>query len=111
MAGGSPLVAPALRLAARDGGSSADTFERLAVRSQQRTELDREVMVATAQSRHSVRLMVVLPVAVFAVLLATGHLARLAAAGPAGTAALAVGVALQSLGLLAMAAMTQRAAS
>lgn len=104
------LAGPAVRIAAEAGGAAAGVFGRLAVRSLEHTETERERRVATAQVRLSAWVVGSIPVVVIAALVATGRAAALVAAGPIGVGALIAGVALMLLGVAAVWTMSRRVA-
>jgi Flp pilus assembly protein TadB len=105
------LAGPAVRIAAEAGGAAAGVFGRLAVRSLEQIEAERERRVATAQVRLSAGVVASLPLVVVIGLLATGRAAALAAAGPVGVAALAVGLGLLSAGMGAVWVLSRRVAT
>lgn len=102
------LVGPAVRMAIASGGRAAPIFERLALRTQDRAELENEVEVATAQVRLSVRVLVAMPALLVAMLAITGHLGRLAAAGSLGVWALVAGAILEAAGIAVVLLLLRR---
>jgi Flp pilus assembly protein TadB len=100
------LVAGAWALAAGSGGPSVGLFQGLALRSAEEGALRRERQALTAQARASAWVVGGLPPALLAGLAATG---RLDLGDPALAGVVAVGLALQVVGVVVVAAMVKRA--
>ncbi len=103
------LVGPALRIAAESGGAATGVFGRLAVRSIEEVEAQRERRIATTQVRLSAMVIAALPLVVMGGLVVTGRAAALVGAGPIGAAALLVGGTLQATGVAVVWVMSRRA--
>lgn len=105
------LVAAAVRLSGDAGGRTADVFDRLALRTQQRLQLDGELRAATSQVRMSVRVLVALPLLLGLALTATGRLGAVVGSGPIGLGVLVAGATLQILGIGLVLVITRRVLS
>lgn len=103
------LAAAAFRLSDWSGARVADTFDGLAERAAATAELARERRAATAQARLSALIVGVAPLAFTVLLVATGRSAGLVAHGGLGWLVLGVGLGLEMLGLIAVAAIVRRA--
>ncbi len=103
------LAAAAFRLSDWSGARVADTFDGLAQRAAATAELVRERRAATAQARLSALIVGVAPLAFTVLLVATGRGAGLVAHGGLGWLVLGVGLGLEALGLLTVAAIVRRA--
>lgn len=102
------LIAAAVRIGHDAGGRTADVFERLALRTQRRIELDEELVAATSQVRMSVRILVALPVLLGLGLALTGRLGAVVGSGPIGLGVLVAGASLQLVGVGVVLALTRR---
>lgn len=93
------LVADAVVLADRSGGSTADALDAVARSLAQRAELGREVDAASASARASAQVLVAMPAA-FAVVIsiADPRVAGMLLGTPLGVACLLAAVALDSAG-------------
>ena len=103
------LAAAAFRLSDWSGARVADTFEGLAERAVASAELVRERKAATAQARLSAIVIGIAPVAFATLLFATGRGSGLMAHGATGILVLGAGLALEFLGLIAVAVIVRRA--
>lgn len=103
------LAAAAFRLSDWSGARVADTFEGLAERAAATAELARERKAATAQARLSALIVGVAPLAFTGLLVATGRGAGLVSHGGLGWLVLAVGIGLEVIGLVIVAAIVRRA--
>jgi Flp pilus assembly protein TadB len=103
------LAAAAFRLSDWSGARVADTFDGLAERAAATAELARERRAATTQARLSALIVGVAPLAFTVLLVATGRSAGLVAHGGLGWLVLGVGLGLEMLGLIAVAAIVRRA--
>ncbi len=103
------LAAAAFRLSDWSGARVADTFDGLAQRAAATAELVRERRAATAQARLSALIVGVAPLAFTVLLVATGRGTGLVAHGGLGWLVLGVGLGLEALGLLTVAAIVRRA--
>lgn len=103
------LAAAAFRLSDWSGARVADTFDGLAERAAATAELARERRAATAQARLSALIVGVAPLAFTVLLVATGRSVGLVAHGGLGWSVLGVGLGLEMLGLIAVAAIVRRA--
>lgn len=103
-------AAAALRLVATSGGPAADVFATLAAQAAARSAERRDRAAITAQARLSAALVGGAPVLLVGLLVATGRSGGLAGAGAAGAGLLAVGFALQALGIAVVVAMLRGAA-
>ncbi|MEA2010811.1 MAG: hypothetical protein U9N78_08905 [Actinomycetota bacterium] len=103
------LAAAAFRLSDWSGARVADTFEGLAERAATTAELARERKAATAQARLSALIVGVAPLAFTGLLVATGRGAGLVSHGGLGWLVLAVGIGLEVIGLVIVAAIVRRA--
>jgi len=103
------LAAAAFRLSDWSGARVADTFDGLAERAAATAELARERRAATAQARLSALIVGVAPLAFTVLLVATGRSVGLVAHGGLGWLVLGVGLGLEMLGLIAVAAIVRRA--
>jgi len=100
------MAAAAVHFAALNGGSSVEVFRAVAVLAADRVRLQREARTGTAAARASAWVVAGLPVVVVVGMLLTGRLGG--ASDPAVLAVVAVGLALQALGVAAMWAMMRR---
>ena len=100
------LAAGAWLLAARSGGPATGMFHSLALRSAEEGELRRERRALTSQARASAWVVAGLPVALLAVMGATG---RLAFDDPALVGIIAAGLALQAAGIAVVVLMLRGA--
>lgn len=103
------LAAAAFRLSDWSGARVADTFDGLAERAAATAELARERRAATAQARLSALIIGVAPLAFTVLLVASGRSVGLVAHGGLGWLVLGVGLGLEMLGLIAVAAIVRRA--
>lgn len=103
------LTAAAFRLSDWSGARVADTFDGLAERAAATAELTRERRAATAQARLSALIVGIAPLAFTVLLVTTGRGAGLVAHGGLGWLVLGVGLGLEMLGLIAVAAIVRRA--
>lgn len=103
------LAAAAFRLSDWSGAQAADTFAGLADRASASAELARERKAATAQTRLSAIVVGTAPVAFAALLLATGRGSGFMTHGMIGVFILGIGLALEIVGLLAVALIVRRA--
>lgn len=103
------LAAAAFRLSDWSGARVADTFDGLAERAAATAELARERRAATAQARLSALIVGIAPLAFTVLLVTTGRGAGLVAHGGLGWLVLGVGLGLEMLGLIAVAAIVRRA--
>ena len=92
------LAAAAFRLASATGGRVAALFHALAARAAEVGRLTRERRALTAQARASAWVVGGVPLALVALLAATGRIGPLLAE-PAGGIVLAVGLALEAAGI------------
>ena len=92
------LAAAALRLASSTGGRAAGLFHSLAGRAAEVGRLERERHALTAQARASAWVVGGLPIALLAMLVATGRAGALLS-DPAGPVILAVGLGLEAAGV------------
>lgn len=96
-------VGAAVSVSATTGGSVAGLFDAIADRERQRVELRRSLDTATVQARTSAVVVGGLPLAATVLLLVTGRLSSLISAGGLGATAVVAGIAMQALGLAAIA--------
>lgn len=95
------LAAAAFRLASATGGRVAVLFHALAARAAEVGRLSRERRALTAQARASAWVVGGVPLALLALLAATGRIGPLLSA-PAGALVLATGLALEAAGVVAV---------
>ena len=100
-----------LRACAVHGGPAAEPLDRAAATLRSRAADAAERRTQSAQARMSAIVMTVLPIAMLAVLIATSSTTRSAVAGPAGSAIIAAGVALNIAGWRWMRRIIERAAA
>jgi Flp pilus assembly protein TadB len=105
---GAPAAA-AVELSGWSGARVASVFEALAERAADTAELRREQRTATTQARLSAWIVGLAPLIFTGVVLAGGGASSLGRAGGAGYAVMAVGVALEVLGLAAVVLILRRA--
>lgn len=105
---GRALVAPTLRIAGVSGGRAAAVFDRLAARVWEDVGAARHHRTLTAQARLSAWVVGGLPMLGTLVLAATGGLAAVVAAGPAGVAVMATGLVLETAGIAGVVVLLRR---
>lgn len=102
-------AAAAIEIVARQGGRAAAVFAELAAQADAEADLAAERRAATAQARLSAMVVGALPLVALAMLFASGRAAALMRGGSIGPLILAVGTALQILGLVVVVVMMRRA--
>jgi tight adherence protein B len=102
-------TAAAVELSGWSGARVASVFEALAERAADTAELRREQRAATTQARLSAWIVGLAPIVFTGIVLAGGGARSLGRAGGAGYAVMAIGVALEVLGLAAVVLILRRA--
>ena len=100
----------AVDLLAHSGGAGAEVFDQLAAQVDQRRDLEREVVAATAQVRLSAVVVVLAPVAVIGWLGVRGTLLTLVQSS-VGLAIVVLGLGLQAVGVTVVVWLVRRAAT